>query len=100
MAKSDTADPVLLAAANVPHAALLPHCCAIMHHGGAGTTSAALAAGCPQLVCPLHFDQFQWVRASSSTHWCTWCWLRYGQPDMLLHIYLLCSARGISQIQS
>jgi UDP:flavonoid glycosyltransferase YjiC (YdhE family) len=61
IAKLDTADAVLLAAADVPHAAHLPHCCAVMHHGGAGTTSAALAAGCPQLVCPLHFDQFQWV---------------------------------------
>lgn len=57
---SDSAEAanVLQAVAEVPHAALLPHCCAVMHHGGAGTTAAALAAGTPQLVCPLHFDQF------------------------------------------
>ena len=56
------ADAVLRAAPNVPHSMLLPRCCAVVHHGGAGTTAAALTAGTPQLVCPLHFDQFNWVR--------------------------------------
>jgi rhamnosyltransferase subunit B len=37
---------------------LLPHCSAIVHHGGVGTTSQALAAGIPQVVRPLAFDQF------------------------------------------
>ena len=37
---------------------LLPHCSAIVHHGGIGTTSQALAAGIPQLIRPLAFDQF------------------------------------------
>ncbi len=37
---------------------LLPDCRAIVHHGGIGTTSQALAAGIPQLVRPLAFDQF------------------------------------------
>jgi rhamnosyltransferase subunit B len=37
---------------------LLHHCSAIVHHGGIGTTSAALAAGIPQVVRPLAFDQF------------------------------------------
>lgn len=37
---------------------LLRRCAAIIHHGGVGTTSAALATGCPQLICPLAFDQF------------------------------------------
>lgn len=48
---------------SVPHGALLPLCDAVMHAGGAGTTSAALLAGVPQLLCPLHFDQFSWVRS-------------------------------------
>lgn len=55
-------DAVLRAVAAVPHMALLPLCCAVVYHGGAGSTAAALTAGCSQLVCPLHFDQFAWVR--------------------------------------
>jgi UDP:flavonoid glycosyltransferase YjiC (YdhE family) len=37
---------------------LLPHCSAIVHHGGVGTTSQAMAAGIPQVIRPLAFDQF------------------------------------------
>jgi rhamnosyltransferase subunit B len=37
---------------------LLPHCSAIVHHGGVGTTSQALLAGIPQVIRPLAFDQF------------------------------------------
>lgn len=44
------------------HAPLLQRCAGILHHGGAGTTAAALRAATPQLVCPLHFDQFSWVQ--------------------------------------
>ncbi len=36
---------------------LLPLCGAVVHHGGVGTTAAALEAGCPQLVLPLAWDQ-------------------------------------------
>jgi UDP:flavonoid glycosyltransferase YjiC (YdhE family) len=36
---------------------LLPSCGAMVHHGGIGTTSAALEAGCPQLILPLAWDQ-------------------------------------------
>lgn len=50
---------------------LLRSCAAIVHHGGIGTTSMALATGCPQLVCPLAFDQFhnadQVVRLGTGT---------------------------------
>jgi rhamnosyltransferase subunit B len=37
---------------------LLPLCSAIVHHGGVGTTSQALAAGIPQVIRPMAFDQF------------------------------------------
>ena len=37
---------------------LLPHCAAIVHHGGIGTTSQSMAAGIPQIVRPMAFDQF------------------------------------------
>lgn len=41
-----------------PLGKLLPHCSAIVHHGGIGTTSQALRAGIPQIIRPLAFDQF------------------------------------------
>jgi rhamnosyltransferase subunit B len=40
-----------------PFRPLLRLCGAIVHHGGVGTTAAALEAGCPQLVLPLAWDQ-------------------------------------------
>ena len=41
-----------------PLGKLLPHCAAIVHHGGVGTTSQALRAGIPQIIRPMAFDQF------------------------------------------
>ena len=41
----------------VPLGKLLPYCAAIVHHGGLGTTAHALAAGIPQLILPLAWDQ-------------------------------------------
>jgi rhamnosyltransferase subunit B len=40
-----------------PFSQLLPHCAALVHHGGIGTVSQALAAGVRQLVMPLAHDQ-------------------------------------------
>ena len=40
-----------------PFHQLLPLCRAIVHHGGIGTTAAALDTGCPQLILPLAWDQ-------------------------------------------
>lgn len=40
-----------------PFSALLPRVAALVHHGGIGTCAQALAAGRPQLVMPLGFDQ-------------------------------------------
>jgi sterol 3beta-glucosyltransferase len=40
-----------------PHDWLFPRMAAVVHHGGAGTTGAALAAGRPQVICPFMFDQ-------------------------------------------
>ncbi|KAL0052666.1 hypothetical protein WJX82_005636 [Trebouxia sp. C0006] len=48
---------------NVPHDWLLPHCCAVVHHGGAGTTAAGLIAGCPTTVVPFFGDQPFWGAA-------------------------------------
>jgi rhamnosyltransferase subunit B len=41
----------------LPFSALLPHVSALVHHGGIGTLSQALAAGVPQLVMPMAHDQ-------------------------------------------
>lgn len=35
---------------------------AIVHHGGAGTTAAALHAGKPQVIWPFGVDQPYWAR--------------------------------------
>jgi UDP:flavonoid glycosyltransferase YjiC (YdhE family) len=40
-----------------PFRQLLRLCGAVVHHGGVGTTAAALEAGCPQLILPLAWDQ-------------------------------------------
>ncbi|MBS2031123.1 MAG: glycosyltransferase family 1 protein [Deltaproteobacteria bacterium] len=52
-------DVVALSA--VPHAWLYPRCCAVVHHGGAGTTAAAVRAGVPAIVVPFHGDQPFWA---------------------------------------
>lgn len=41
-----------------PHRRLFPQCSVIVHHGGAGTTQAALLAGRPSIVVPHVTDQF------------------------------------------
>ena len=40
-----------------PFSAVLPRSAALVHHGGIGTSAQALAAGRPQLVMPMTFDQ-------------------------------------------
>jgi UDP:flavonoid glycosyltransferase YjiC (YdhE family) len=42
----------------VPLSKLLPHTAALVHHGGIGTCAQGLAAGVPQLVQPMSYDQF------------------------------------------
>jgi len=40
-----------------PLSRLLPRAAAMVHHGGIGTTAQALAAGLPQVIMPMAFDQ-------------------------------------------
>lgn len=60
----DSKDLLAYAAENVlfvraaPHEWLFPKCSAIVHHGGSGTTAAALRSGRPSIVTPCGFDQF------------------------------------------
>lgn len=59
--KHDTSENILYLHA-VPHDWLLPRCKMIIHHGGAGTTSAGLRAGIPNVVVPFTADQPFWGR--------------------------------------
>lgn len=45
----------------VNHAAVLPACRAVVHHGGAGSTAAGLRAGIPALALWLWLDQPLWA---------------------------------------
>lgn len=45
----------------MPYNLLFPRCAAVIHHGGSGTTAAALRAGVPQVICPFILDQFYWA---------------------------------------
>ncbi|HZH50793.1 MAG TPA: glycosyltransferase [Microvirga sp.] len=45
-----------------PHDKLFPRMAAVVHHGGAGTTAAAIRAGKPMTICPFFGDQPFWGR--------------------------------------
>jgi sterol 3beta-glucosyltransferase len=47
---------------NAPHDWLFPRMKALVHHGGAGTTAAGLAAGKPTVIVPFFGDQTFWGR--------------------------------------
>ncbi|WP_328857595.1 glycosyltransferase [Williamsia herbipolensis] len=47
----------------VDHATVLPRCAVAVHHGGAGSTAAALRSGLPTVICWLGADQPLWGRA-------------------------------------
>jgi len=44
----------------IPHNLIFPHCDAIIHHCGSGTTHSAARSGRPQMGVPLLVDQFYW----------------------------------------
>ena len=54
--------PGMLGVGPARHDLLLPRCSVVVHHGGAGTTAAALRAGVPQVVVPHAADQPYWGR--------------------------------------
>ena len=58
---ADTADDIFVID-NVPHHWLFPKMQAVVHHGGAGTTSAGLRAGVPSIIVPHFVDQPFWGR--------------------------------------
>ena len=46
---------------SVSHEWLFPQMKLVVHHGGSGTTGAALRAGVPSIVKPFFGDQFFWA---------------------------------------
>ena len=59
MNKIDLTDQVLHIG-TVPHTYLLPQASCFVHHGGFGSTAAALKAGISAIVIPHIIDQFIW----------------------------------------
>jgi UDP:flavonoid glycosyltransferase YjiC (YdhE family) len=55
------ASPSLLRIGPVDHRALFARAAVVVHHGGAGTTHAAVAAGVPSVVVPHVGDQRYWA---------------------------------------
>jgi UDP:flavonoid glycosyltransferase YjiC (YdhE family) len=53
-----TAD--ILRLERAPHLRIFPHCSAIVHHGGAGTTQTSTLCGRPSVVVAHFGDQFFW----------------------------------------
>ncbi|HKO17024.1 MAG TPA: glycosyltransferase [Gemmatimonadaceae bacterium] len=54
--------PDCLAIGEVNQQVLFKRVVAVVHHGGAGTTTAAGRAGAPQVVIPQHYDQHYWAQ--------------------------------------
>jgi UDP:flavonoid glycosyltransferase YjiC (YdhE family) len=46
---------------DMPHSLIFPRVAAAVHHGGAGTTTAAARAGVPQVMLPHILDQYYWA---------------------------------------
>lgn len=57
---SDMGDDCL-SIGEVDHAKLFPRVAAVVHHGGAGTTSTTARAGTAQVIIPHNYDQFYWA---------------------------------------
>ncbi|MBT2248228.1 glycosyltransferase family 1 protein [Arthrobacter sp. BHU FT2] len=55
-------DERVFSAPSVPHDWLFPRMSANVHHGGAGTTGAAIGAGVPTVIVPFGADQPFWAQ--------------------------------------
>lgn len=55
--------PSIYRLSRAPHGEVFPHCAAVIHHGGAGTSHAAARAGRPSIVVAHAVDQLFWGAA-------------------------------------
>jgi UDP:flavonoid glycosyltransferase YjiC (YdhE family) len=55
-------DQQILYIPTAPHQAIFPHCRAVVHHGGAGTTQSTTLAGKPSIVVANIAEQEHWGR--------------------------------------
>ncbi|KIG17873.1 UDP-glucose:sterol glucosyltransferase [Enhygromyxa salina] len=62
LAPGDELGPDVHVVESVSHRWLFPRVAAAVHHAGAGTTTAALLAGCPAVLVPIDYDQRFWAR--------------------------------------
>ena len=53
--------PVCILIGEVNQQALFPRVSAVVHHGGAGTTTAGALGGVPQVIVPQMYDQHYWA---------------------------------------
>ncbi|MEM9774731.1 MAG: glycosyltransferase, partial [Chloroflexota bacterium] len=60
LVSADLPGSIYLQSGNIPHSWLFEQMAGVVHHGGAGTTSAGLRAGKPSLVIPYFADQPYW----------------------------------------
>jgi vancomycin aglycone glucosyltransferase len=54
-------EPDCISIGEVNQQALFKRVTAVVHHGGAGTTTAGARAGAPQVLIPQHYDQHYWA---------------------------------------
>jgi vancomycin aglycone glucosyltransferase len=62
----DPSRPEVVVIGPAPHESLFERATLIIHHGGAGTTAAALHAGRPQIIIPHLGDQKYWAQAAQA----------------------------------
>ena len=97
----------ILTIREAPHNILFPRVAAVVHHGGAGTTAAAIRAGVPQVVIPHLGDQFFHGRRVTVCQATTNCWdLRIGAkpiprshltaPRLAAAIHTVCRGHSLS----
>jgi vancomycin aglycone glucosyltransferase len=55
-------EPDCIAVDEVNQQALFTRVAAVVHHGGAGTTTVAARAGAPQVIVPQFYDQHYWAQ--------------------------------------
>jgi vancomycin aglycone glucosyltransferase len=60
LADATASDGLTIGEANLT--ALFPRVAAVVHHGGAGTTTAAARAGVPQVIVPMRYDQHYFAK--------------------------------------